>query len=87
MKYIILKTKNGNGKYRYRMVDTIEASSLEVARDLLYRKFRREVNKEDGETYIIIPYNKNMNLKKKEIPLEGVFYGVLQYREPGDDLL
>lgn len=87
MKYIILKTKNGNGKYRYRMVDSIEASSLEVARDLLYKKFRREVNKQDGETYIIIPYNKNMNLKEKEIPLEGVHYGVLQYREPGDGLL
>jgi len=87
MKYIILKTKNGNGKYRYRMVDTIEASSLEVARDLLYRKFRREVNKEDGETYIIIPFSKDMNYKNNEIPLKGVIYGVLQYREPGEGLL
>jgi|tagenome__1003787_1003787.scaffolds.fasta_scaffold16016947_1 hypothetical protein len=86
MKYIILKTKNGNRNYKYRLAETIEASSLEVAKDLLYKKLRREVNKKNGDTYIIIPYHKDIVFKNNEIPLEGVLYGVLQYREPGKGL-
>jgi hypothetical protein len=60
---------------------------LEVAKDLLYKKFRKEVNKENGETYIIIPYSKDMNFKNHKIPLNGVLYGVLQYRELGGEML
>ncbi|PLS09605.1 hypothetical protein CVD27_01860 [Neobacillus cucumis] len=83
MKYMILKSKKRNQKYRYKIVETIEASSLEVASDLVFKKFRKERNKENGETYIIVPFSKNLYAHKNRIPsLDGVPYCVVQYLVP-----
>ncbi len=82
MKYILLNSKNKSGKYKYKQVGTIEASSLEVASSLVYKKFRREMNIENGETYIIVPYSENMKFKQNNIPqLDGIPFSVVQYRD------
>jgi hypothetical protein len=84
MKYIVLKGRTRIGKYKYNMIGKIEASSLEIASDLVYKKFRGEVNKKNGETFIIIPDSEKMNLKSKNIlPVEGVPYRIIKYWEPG----
>ncbi|MCM3728978.1 hypothetical protein M3226_25380 [Neobacillus cucumis] len=87
MKYMILKGKSHIGKYRYNIVGNIEASSLEMASALFYRKIRREVNNKNGETYIIIPDSQNMNINSSNIhPLDGVPYSMIKYWEPGKGL-
>ncbi|MEH7544954.1 MULTISPECIES: hypothetical protein [Bacillaceae] len=47
MKYLVLEGKYQIGKYSYKMVGTIEPSPLEIASDLVYKKFRGEVNKKN----------------------------------------
>ncbi|WP_160723720.1 hypothetical protein [Bacillus sp. USDA818B3_A] len=84
MKYVVLEGKSHVGKYKYKMVGTIEASSLEIASGLVYKKFRREEKKRDGETYIIIPDSEDMNLISNNIlPLDDVPYCMIKYWEPG----
>jgi hypothetical protein len=77
---------NGNshiGIYRYKIVGTIEASSLEIANDFVYKKFRREVNKKNGETYILIPDSGKMNVNSHIIlPLDSVPNSIIKYLEP-----
>ncbi|PFO09353.1 hypothetical protein COJ85_01745 [Bacillus sp. AFS076308] len=87
MKYMILKGKSHIGKYRYNVVGKIEASSLEIASDLVYKKFREEVNKKNGETYIIIPDSQNTDINSIYIlPLDDVPYNMIKYWEPGEGL-
>lgn len=84
MKFMVLEGKSNVGNYRYKMVGTIEASSLEIASDLVYKKFRQVVNKKDGETYVIIPDNEIKNSQNiTYLPLEGVPYSMIKYWEPG----
>lgn len=77
---------NGNshiGIYKYKIVGTIEASSLEIANDLVYKKFRREENKKNGDTYILIPDSEKMIVNSHLIlPLEGVPLSMIKYLEP-----
>ncbi len=77
---------NGNshiGIYRYKTVGTIEASFLEIENDLVYKKFRREVNKKNGDTCILIPDSEKMNLTSHPIlPIDGVPYSLFTYWEP-----
>ena len=87
MKYMILKGKSHTGKYRYNVVGKIEATSLEIASDLVYKKFREVMNKKNGEIYIITPDSQNMDLNSNYIlPLEGVPYSMIKYWEPGKGL-
>lgn len=88
MKYIIYKSQNLHGKTRHKLVGTLEASSLEIASDLIYKKFRKSVTKKNGETYLIVPYTKDLKVNQNTFPrLEGLLYSVVQYREVGGGLL
>jgi len=83
MKYTVLKGKSYIGTYKFKKVGTIEASSIEIASDLIYKKFRREENRKNGETYILIPDSEKMKLNSDNIlPLEGVPYSLIKYWEP-----
>ncbi|MEH7418420.1 hypothetical protein V7266_24430 [Neobacillus drentensis] len=83
MKYMVLEGKSHIGHYRYKIVGTIEASSLEIASDLVYKKFRGEVNKKNGETFLIVPDSEDMNLKKDPIlSIDDVPYSMIKYWEP-----
>ncbi|NHM32703.1 hypothetical protein [Neobacillus terrae] len=81
MKFIIYKSNKQNGKDGHEVYGTINASSLEVASDLMYKRLRKKNPKENGQLYLIVPYTSELEIQKNKLPsLKDKSFRVLQYR-------
>lgn len=82
MKFVIYKSKNINRKSHHEYLGEIDASSIEVASDMLFKRLRRNTLKVHGQMYIILPYSNGMQLEKHTLPsLHGLPFRIVQYRE------
>ncbi|WP_059173645.1 hypothetical protein [Bacillus sp. FJAT-27445] len=76
MKFSIYKASNGDALDTF---GTMEASSMEVAGDLLYKVLRRSSAQKDGDVFLIVPHSDNP--AADNLLVDGAPFHILQYRE------